>query len=200
MRGPPGTFKRVSWGLPRQPSPALPSPRQRQAQALARVERRRQRQEATATGLCYNLPGRWLTNAAGLAGRGLGVEGMGCALAGPAFVGLCRALETTSGAVPAQTCTDCSEEPTASASSPVHIPFRMHEPAPCRDSNQLPGQCGKQGPRMGALHCLRPATPLERKIPVQLLCSPWGGRRHCKSQAFTTADLPRQVPQMGHSF
>ena len=30
---------------------------------------------------------KWLTNAAGMAGRGAGVEGMACA-AGPAFVGL----------------------------------------------------------------------------------------------------------------
>ena len=30
---------------------------------------------------------------------------------------------------------------------------------------------------------------------MQFLCSPWGGRRHCKSQAFTTADLPQQVPK-----
>ena len=38
-------------------------------------------------------------------------------------------------------------------------------------------------------------TPLELKIPVQFLCSPWGGRRHRKSQASTTADLQRQVPK-----
>ena len=38
-------------------------------------------------------------------------------------------------------------------------------------------------------------TPLESKIAVQFLCSPWGGRRHRKSQASTTADLQRQVPK-----
>jgi hypothetical protein len=39
------------------------------------------------------------------------------------------------------------------------------------------------------------ATPLDQKIPVQIFGSPWGGRRHCKSQAFTNTDLPRQVPK-----
>ena len=72
-------------------------------------------------------------NAAGMAGRGAGVEGMGCATAGPAIVGLCRTQETTSGAVPAQEYTDCSEEPTveASASRPFALPnARASEPAP----------------------------------------------------------------------
>ena len=69
----------------------------------------------------------------------------------------------------------------------------MHEPAPCCDSHQLPGQCGKQGPRVR--FASPQATPLELKIPVQFLCSPWGGRRHCKSLVSTTADLPRQVPK-----
>ncbi len=66
-----------------------------------------------------------------------------------ALVGLCCTQETTSGAVPAQQYANCSEEPTvkASASSPY-----SHEPAPCSDSHQLPRQCGKQGPRVGALH------------------------------------------------
>ena len=35
---------------------------------------------------------------------------------------------------------------------PLHIHFPTHEPAPCCDSHQLPGQCGKQGPRVRALH------------------------------------------------
>ncbi len=39
------------------------------------------------------------------------------------------------------------------------------------------------------------ATPLDQEIPVQFLCSPWGGRRHCNSQAFTATDFPRQVPK-----
>ena len=46
---------------------------------------------------------------------------------------------------------------------------------------------------MGALHCLRPRRLSENAIPVQVLWRPWSGRRHCKSQAFRTADLPRQV-------
>ena len=60
----------------------------------------------------------------GTAGRGAGVEGMGCATAGPAFIGLCRTQETTSGAVPAQQYAECSEEHTvkASASTPYSLP------------------------------------------------------------------------------
>ena len=39
----------------------------------------------------------------------------------------------------------------------------------------------------------------ERYHPIQFLCSLWGGRRHCKSYAFTAAALPRiAVPQIGH--
>ena len=67
-----------------------------------------------------------ITNAAGMAGRGAGVEGMGCAAttAGPAFIGLCRTQETTSGAVPARQYAQCSEEHTikASASTPYSLP------------------------------------------------------------------------------
>ncbi len=48
------------------------------------------------------LSGRWLTNAADMAGGGQGEEGMGCATAGLALVGLCCTQETTSGAVLAQ--------------------------------------------------------------------------------------------------
>ena len=72
------------------------------------------------------LLGRWLTNAAGMAGRGPGVEGMGCVTAGPALVGLCCTQETTSGAVPAQQYANCSKEPTvkASASSPYSLSKR----------------------------------------------------------------------------
>ena len=108
------------------------------------------------------MSGRWLTNAAGLAGRGAGVECMGCATAGPAFVGLCRTQETTSRAVPAQEYAECSEEHTVNASASVHIHFRTHEPAPCCDSHQLPGQCGKQCPRVRALHRLGPRHSSER--------------------------------------
>ena len=45
---------------------------------------------------------------------------------------------------------------------PVHIHLRTHQPAPCCDSHQLPGQCGKQGPRVGALHCLSPHRSSEK--------------------------------------
>ncbi len=38
-------------------------------------------------------------------------------------------------------------------------------------------------------------TPLDQKIPVQIFGCPWGGRRHCMSQAFTATDLSRQVPR-----
>jgi hypothetical protein len=128
-RAPPETFKRDSWGCaaaqpsPAQPSPAQPSPRRRQAQALARGERLRPRQEARAQDYGKILSGRWLTNAAGMAGRGAGVEGMGCVTAGPALVGLCCTQETTSGAVPAQQYANCSKEPTVkvSASSPYSL-------------------------------------------------------------------------------
>ena len=153
MRRPPATFKRDSWGLrpqpsPAQPSPPLPSPRRRQAQTLARGQGQGKRQEPQDYGKI--LSGRWLTNAAGMAGRGAGVEGMACATAGPAFIGLCHTQETTSGAVPAQQYAECSEEHTvkASASTPYSLPNAR---AGC-DSHQLPGQCGKQGPRVRALH------------------------------------------------
>ena len=55
---------------------------------------------------------------------GAGVEGMACATAGPALIGLCRTQETTSGAVPAQQYAECSEEHTvkASASTPYSLP------------------------------------------------------------------------------
>ena len=121
----PGTFKRDSWGLPppAQPSPAQPSPPLADAKhkhlLASSGEGEGKRQEPQDYGEI--LSGRWLTNAAGMAGRGAGVEGMGCATAGPAFVGLCRTQEITSGAVPAQQYAECSEEHTvkASASSPV---------------------------------------------------------------------------------
>ena len=111
MRGPPGTFKRDSWGLPPQPCPPLPSPplpdpplpdpplADAKHKHLLASSGEGKRQEPQDYGKI--LPGRWLTNAAGMAGRGAGVEGMACATAGPAFVGLCRAQETTSGAAPA---------------------------------------------------------------------------------------------------
>ena len=163
MREPPGTFKRDSWGLPpqlspAQPSPALPSPPLADAKhkhlLASSGEGKGKRQEPQDYGKI--LSGRWLTNAGGMAGRGASVEGMGCATAGPAFFGLCRTQETTSGAVPAQQYAECSEEHTVKASHPLHIHFPTHEPAPCCDSHQLPGQCGKQDPRVRALHRLRP--------------------------------------------
>ena len=104
VRGHPGTVKRDSWGLPSQRSPAQPrspqpSPRRRQAQALARVERRRQ--EARAPGL-WEIFVRSMAHERGWWGGGVWSEGMGCAIACPAFVGLCRTQESTSGALPAQ--------------------------------------------------------------------------------------------------
>ena len=97
---------------PAQPSPPLPSPRRRQAQALARVERRRQRQEARTPGLWQNLVWSMAHERGwyGWWGGGCGGHEMRppCwATAGPAFVGLCRTQETTSGAVPAQRYAEC---------------------------------------------------------------------------------------------
>ena len=124
VRGSPGTFKRDSWGLPPQPSPAQPSPPRADAKQLlaSSGEGKGKRKEPQGYGKFSS--GRWLTNAAGVAGRGAGVEGMGCATAGPAFVGLCRTQETTSGAVPAQQYAECSEEHTVkpSAFSPYSLP------------------------------------------------------------------------------
>ena len=105
---------------PAQPSPPLPSP----TPSTSTCSRLRPRQEARAQDYGKILSGRWLTNAAGMAGRGAGVEGMGCVTAGPALVGLCCTQETTSGAVPAQQHANCSKEPTvkASASTPYSLP------------------------------------------------------------------------------
>ena len=131
MRGPPGTFKRDSWGCrrspaqpsPAQPSPPLPSPTPSTSTCSRRAAKAKARGKSPRTNSKI-LPGRWLTNAAGMAGRGAGVEGMGCATAGPAFVELCRTQETTSGAVPPQQYAECSEEHIvkASASSPYSLP------------------------------------------------------------------------------
>ena len=52
---------------------------------------------------------------------------------------------------------------------------RMSRLSRCCNSHQLPEQCRKQGPRVRALHRLRPRWYLEREIPVQLLSSPWSG-------------------------
>ena len=132
--GPPERSKETAGGCarsPAQPSPAQPSPAQpsppladaKHKHLLASSgEGKGKRQEPQDYGKI--LSGRWLTNAAGMAGRGAGVEGMGCATAGPAFIGLCRTQETTSGAVPAQQYAECSEEHTvkASASTPYSLP------------------------------------------------------------------------------
>ena len=50
------------------------------------------------------------------------MEGMACATAGPALIGLCRTQETTSGAVPAQQYAECSEEHTVKSIS-IHSIF-----------------------------------------------------------------------------
>ena len=130
--GPPQRSKETAGGCarspaqpsPAQPSPALPSPPLADAKHkhLLASSGQGKRQEPQDYGKI--LSGRWLTNAAGMAGRGAGVEGMGCATAGPAFIGLCRTQETTSGAVPAQQYAECSEEHTvkASASTPYSLP------------------------------------------------------------------------------
>ena len=124
--GPPERSKETAGGCRR--SPPLPSPpladaKHKHKHLLAPSgEGKGKRQEPQDYGKI--LSGRWLTNAAGMAGRGAGVEGMGCATAGPAFIGLCRTQETTSGAVPAQQYAECSEEHTvkASASTPYSLP------------------------------------------------------------------------------
>ena len=133
--GPPERSKETTGGCRRRPaalpsfplpSPPLPSPPLADAKhkhlLASSGEGKGKRQEPQDHGKI--LSGRWLTNAAGMAGRGAGVEGMGCATAGPAFIGLCRTQETTSGAVPAQQYAECSEEHTvkASASTPYSLP------------------------------------------------------------------------------
>ena len=132
--GPPQRSKETAGGCarssaqpsPAQPSPPLPSPPLADAKhkhlLASSGEGQGKRQEPQDYGKI--LSGRWLTNAAGMAGRGAGVEGMACATAGPAFIGLCRTQETTSGAVPAQQYAECSEEHTvkASASTPYSLP------------------------------------------------------------------------------
>ena len=85
-----------------QPSPALPSHPLADAKHKALLassgQGKGKRQDPQDYGNI--LSGRWLTNAAGMAGRGTGVEGIEYATAGPAFVGLCcRTQETTSGAI-----------------------------------------------------------------------------------------------------
>ena len=116
VRGPPGTFKRDSWGLPPQPSPAEPSRAQpspaqpfppladaKHKHLLASSgEGKGKRQQPQGYGKI--LSGRWLTNAAGngVAGRGRVWGAWHAPLqAQGAFVGLCRTQETTSGAVTA---------------------------------------------------------------------------------------------------
>ena len=87
-----------------------------------------------------------------------------------------------------------SAEPTAkasSASSPYSLPkARAGSPLWLISAVRAVRQAGPSRGRFA----LPQATPLERKIPVQFLWSPWVAHRHCNSQAFTTADLPRQVP------
>ena len=127
--GPPERSKETAGGCrrsPALPSPPLPSPPLADAKhkhlLASSGEGQGKRQEPQDYGKI--LSGRWLTNAAGMAGRGAGVEGMACATAGPALIGLCRTQETTSGAVPAQQYAECSEEHTvkASASTPYSLP------------------------------------------------------------------------------
>ena len=125
--GPPERSKETAGGCarsPAQPSPAQPSPPLADAKhkhlLASSGEGKGKRQEPQDYGKI--LSGRWLTNAAGMAGRGAGVEGMGCATAGPALIGLCRTQETTSGAVPAQQYAECSEEHTVKSIS-IHSIF-----------------------------------------------------------------------------
>ncbi len=79
--------------------------------------------------------------------------------AGPALVGLCCTQDTTSGAVPAKQYANCSEETTVKASASSPFFFRAHGSllfVTHSTSYQLPRQCGKRGPRVDALHRLRP--------------------------------------------
>ena len=85
---------------PALPCPALPSLADAtQAQALTRVERRGQRQDAGAPGLWSNFVRSMAQEHGWYGWWGAGVEGMGCATAGPTFVGFCRTQEITSGVV-----------------------------------------------------------------------------------------------------
>ena len=126
VRGPRLKRLKETAGAAPQPSPAQPSPPLADAKhkhlLASSGEGKGRRQEPQDYGKI--LSGRCLTNTAGMAGRGAGVEGMGCVTAGPALVGLCCTQETTSGAVPAQQYANCSKEPTvkASASSPYSLP------------------------------------------------------------------------------
>ncbi len=149
-----------------QPSPAQPSPRRRQAQALARVERRRPRQEARAKGLWQNFVRSMAheANAAGMAGRGPGMEGVGFVTVGPTLVGL-YLLHTGDHIHPGlyRPNNTRNEEPTvkASASSPYSLPSTSWLPAVAHISCHA-RQCGKQGPCVGALHRLRPRRSTKR--------------------------------------
>ena len=118
---------------------------------------------------------------------------------GPAFVGLCRTQETTSGAAPAQLYADCNEKVIVKASASIPYSLLNARAGSCCDSHQLPVQCGKQSLHVGALHHLR----LRRS----------SASHQCNSSAALGADIgtashinlhnncsPAATPQMGHRF
>ena len=101
----------------------------------------------------------------------------------------------------------------APASRPYpEIHFRTHEP-PLRPLGMASAatriscwratvqQCGKHGSRVDALICIASGHAARKNYisAVSLhVCSPWGGHRHWKSQAFTIAD-PTAVPQINRT-
>ena len=129
--GPPQRSKETAGGRarspaqpsPAQPSPPLPSPTPSTSTCSRRAAKAKARGKSPRTMAKFCQVDGSRTRLVWLVG-GRGVEGMACATAGPAFIGLCRTQETTSGAVPAQQYAECSEEHTvkASASTPYSLP------------------------------------------------------------------------------
>ena len=113
------------------PSPPLPSP-PRPSPPLADAKHKHllassgegqgKRQEPQDYGKI--LSGRWLTNAAGMAGRGAGVEGMACALQAQHSSGSAAHRKPHPGLYRPNNYAECSEEHTvkASASTPYSLP------------------------------------------------------------------------------
>ena len=167
---------------PAQFNPFLPSPRHPL-----------QKQGARAPGI-GNFVRLMVHKPVGMAGRGAGVEGMGCATAGTAFIGFCCTQDTTSGAVAAQDYADCSEGPIVKA-----LASRPYSLSNARAGSLLRLTSAARAAReAGALAwalCIASGHAARQEDTSAICMQPNGvdRRRHCKSQAFTMISPP-QVP------
>ena len=177
MRGPPGTFKRDSWGLRRQPSPAQPSPAQPSPAQPSPAQPSPPLPSPTpSTSTCSRRAAKAKAKARGKSPRTMAKfcqvdgsrTGLVCVVGGRVWrawdaplqaqhsSGSAAHRRTHPGLYRPNNTRNVVRNTLSKHQHPLNIHFPTHEPAPCCDSHQLPGQCGKQGPRVRALHRLRP--------------------------------------------